>query len=372
MLTAVWQRWDEAATLKELARSYNVAGNHFEAGGMSTRRSRWILLCCLAMPITSASAEGLSGTFVGKASNGAFLVQLVETGDGHLTGRYEQVLLQPGGKVDDMNAVITGAADGQTVVVTIKPSEFLSGTIAASGTIEGRLLHLSGGGNGGNLNLNLLRSDEADSRAQVAALTEQARQINNARLQQEAAQRKAKIEADQLANLQSLTQRMIVFTTKADAILPKFAPVEQRYHDITQRMRGALAREQSIYGGGQASVARGQISVAINQAAIQANQIHIGIGSSYQAFDSDSGQLSRESAGASQGCRGAHVATDAAPIPVGYEARNAACLRFLDVAKDYEQRVSDLRAAFSKAETIWNAERREQDQTVQASNAAVQ
>ncbi len=248
----------------------------------------------------------------------------------------------------------------------------MSGTIAASGTIEGRLLHLSGGGNGGNLNLNLLRSDEADFRAQVAALTEQARQINNTRLQQEAAQRKAKIEADQLANLQSLTQRMIVFTTKADAMLPKFAPVEQRYHDITQRMRGALAREQSIYGGGQASVARGQISVAINQAAIQANQIHIGVGSSYQAFDSDSGQLSRESAGASQGCRGAHVATDAAPIPVGYEARNAACLRFLDVAKDYEQRVSDLRAAFSKAETIWNAERREQDQIVQASNAAVQ
>ena len=192
-----------------------------------------------------------------------------------------------------MNAVITGAADGQTVVVTIKPSEFLSGTIAASGTIEGRLLHLSGGGNGGNLNLNLLRSDEADFRAQVAALTEQARQIDNARLQQEAAQRKAKIEADQLANLQSLTQRMIVFTTKADAILPKFAPVEQRYHDITQRMRGALAREQSIYGGGQASVARGQISVAINQAAIQANQIHIGVGSSYQTFDSGSGQLSR-------------------------------------------------------------------------------
>lgn len=60
------------------------------------------------------------------------------------------------------------------------------------------------------------------------------------------------------------------------------------------------------------------------------------------------------------------------PIPVGYEARNAACLRFFDVAKDYEQRVSDLRAAFSKAETIWNAEWHEQDQIVQASNAAVQ
>ena len=339
---------------------------------MSARHLRGILLCGLAIPLAPASAEGLSGTYVGKASNGAFLVQLVETGDGHLTGRYEQVLLQPEGKIDDLNAGITGAADGQTVVVTIKPSEFLSGTIAASGTIEGRLLHLSGGGNGGSLNLNLLRSDEEDFRAQVASLTEQARQINDARLRQEAAQRQAKIEVDQLANLQNLTKRMIAFTTKADALLPKFAPVEQRYHDITQRMRGALAHEQSIYGGGQASVARGQISVAINQAAIQANQLHIGVGSSYQTFDFQTGQLERESAGASQGCRGAHIASDSAPVPVGYEAWNAACLRFFDAAREYEQRVSDLRAAFSKAESIWNAERREQEQIVQASNMAVQ
>jgi len=332
---------------------------------MSAQRFLLILVCGLVMPITSASAEGLSGTYVGKAGNGAFLLQLVETGDGHLTGRYEQVLLQPSGE-------ITGAVDGQTVVVTIKPSEFLSGTIAASGTIEGRLLHLSGGGNGGSLNLNLLRSDEADFRAQVAALTEQARQINNARLQQEAARRQAQIEADQLANVQSLTQRMIAFTTKADTTLPTFSPVEQRYHDITQHMRGALAREQSIYGGGQASVARGQISVAINQAAIQANQIHIGVGSSYQTFDFDSGQLNRESAGARQVCRGAHAATGSLHVPAGSEARNAACLRFFDVAKDYEQRVFDLLAAFSKAETIWGAERRKEDQIVQASNVAVQ
>ena len=189
---------------------------------------------------------------------------------------------------------------------------------------------------------------------------------------EQAAEQQARVRAMQLVNLRNLTEQLSAFTTKADAMLPKFALVEQRYRDITQRMRGALAREQSIYGGGQASVAHGQISVAINQAAIQANQIHIGIGSSYQTFDFDSGQLNRESAGASQGCRGAHVATDAAPIPVGYEARNAACLRFLDIAKDYEQRVSDLRAAFSKAETIWNAERCEQDQIVQASNVAVQ
>jgi hypothetical protein len=339
---------------------------------MSAQRFQRILLCCLAMPIASAEAEGLSGTFVGKVSNGAFLIQWVETADGHLSGRYEQVLLQPNGKIDDMNAAITGAADRQTVVVTIRPGEFLARNIVASGTTDGRLLHLSGGGNGGSLNLNLIRSDEADFRTQVAALTEQARQINNARLQQEAAQQQAKIEADQLSSLQALTQRMIVFTARADTTLPKIAPVEQRYHDITRRMRAALARERAIHGGGQASAARGQISVAISQAAIQANQIHISVESSYQTFDFDSVQLNGDAAGASQGCRGAHVATDTAPVPASYEARNTACLRFFDVAREYQRRVSDLRAAFSKAEATWDTERHEQDQIVEASERALQ
>jgi hypothetical protein len=67
---------------------------------------------------------------------------------------------------------------------------------------------------------------------------------------------------------------MVAFTTKADAMLPKFVPVEQQWRANTEHMRGGLARQQSIYGGGQAAVARGQITVALNQAAIQANQIH--------------------------------------------------------------------------------------------------
>lgn len=329
-------------------------------------------LCSLIVLAAPALADGLSGTYVGKGSNGAFLIQIVETPDGHLTGRYEQVVLQSNGKIEDMNATITGAADGQTVVVTIKPSEFLAGSMAASGTIEGRLLHLTGGGNGSSFALNLVRSDEADFRTQVAALTDQERQINDARMRQEAAQRQAKLEADQLANLRSLTERMDAFTRKADADLAKFAPVEQRYQYVTHRMRGALAREQSIYGGGQASVARGQISVAINQAAIQANQIHISVQSAYREFDYAASQLMREFAGASQGCRGAHPVTDTTPAPVGRDAWNAACLRFFDSARPFQQRVSDLRVAFAQVEAVWDSERREQDQIVQASNVAVQ
>lgn len=333
---------------------------------------RWMSLCGLVALSTPVSADGLSGTYVGKASNGAFLVQIVETAGGHLTGRYEQVVVQPDGKIDDMNATITGAADGQTVVVTIKPNEFLSGNMAASGTIEGRLLHLTGGGDGGSLTLDLLKSDEADFRAQVATLTEQSRQINDARARQEASQRQAKFAADLLAKLKNLTDLMSAFTAKADVELPKFEPVEQAYRDITRRMRDALAREQSIYGGWQAAVARGQISVAINQAAIQANQLHINVQSAYQSFDFNAGPLLHESPSMGQSCHRAHAATDANPIPAGDEDWNAACLRFFTVDKKFRQRVSDLWAAFTQIEGVWNTERREQDEIVQASNIAIQ
>src|SRR5260370_38257914 len=112
-------------------------------------RSIWWAICGLVVAICPAHGDGISGTYVGQGQNIAVLVQLVETG-GQLTGRYEQVVLKPDGKLERMNAAVTGASDGRTVVVTIKPTELLSGTITASGTLEGSTLHLAGGGYGAN------------------------------------------------------------------------------------------------------------------------------------------------------------------------------------------------------------------------------
>ena len=81
---------------------------------------QWIILGPVAA--SPAYADGISGTYVGKGSNSAFMVQVVETTGGQLTGRYEQTVLKPDGKLERMTVSITGASDGQTVVVTIKPA----------------------------------------------------------------------------------------------------------------------------------------------------------------------------------------------------------------------------------------------------------
>jgi hypothetical protein len=250
------------------------------------------------------------------------------------------------------------------VVVTIKPTELLSGAIAASGTIDGQLLHLTGGG---NMNLNLLRSNKSEFRAKVTLLTARGSEIVDTKARRDAEQRQAEFIQRQVSFLEGLSNRMSAFDTKASGNLPKFVPVEERYRFITGRMNDALTRERSIYGGFQAGVARSQISVAINQAAIEANSLHISVQSSYQRFNFVSGQLLHDSNTATQDCRRAHAASADNPVSVALDAHSAACLRFLDVVKQFQEREAALRAAFVHAETIWTEERQQQDAIVQAS-----
>ena len=330
------------------------------------------VLCTLMIVGVPSLANGISGTYVGKSNNGAFLIQIVQTDDGHLTGRYEQIVLYQDGRLDDMNAAITGATDGQTIAVTIKPSEFLASNFVVSGIVQGRELHLSGGGNGHNLTLNMLKSDEADFRAQVTILTNQANQTNETRARQETAKHQAEVEADQLKNLQNLNQDMAAFILKANAALTKFSPIEQRYRAITKHMREELVRERSIHESSQATIDRSQIFIAISQEALEAEQIHVEAQASDQVFNFNSGPLIRESASTIQDCQNVHAGSSNSPKSADREAWNSACLKFNNIVKEFQQRVEALRTAFAQIESVWIEEHRNQDEIVQASRVAAQ
>jgi hypothetical protein len=142
--------------------------------------SRWAVLGLIGV-ISPAQADGISGTYVGQSPGRAYLVQIVETAGGQLTGRYEQTVLQATGQLDRMNASITGASDGRTIVLTITRTELTAGSITASGTLQGSILHVSGGGDGGKIDLTVAKSDEATYQSQVASLGDQARSITAAR-----------------------------------------------------------------------------------------------------------------------------------------------------------------------------------------------
>lgn len=312
-----------------------------------------ILLGLCSLFTTAFSWTDMSGTYIGKGPSLAVMVQIVETGGGSFTGRYEQVALKPDGQIEDTNATISGSRSGETVVATLKTADFFAANVPLSGTYRSGVLHLTGGA---NAVLDLSSGAETDFRAQVAALTTKSQEIVGARNRQQAAERQARLEADRLFKLQNLTNRLIAFNTKSDQMLPKFDPVEQRWRAITEKMRVGLARQQSIYGGGQAAVARGQITVALNQAAIEANSLHINAQGSHQTFDFNSGQLAHEAADVNGWCQ--------RTMPPSLDA---ACVKFTDVQTAFAKHVSALRTAFAELEQIWATERRKQDAIIQAS-----
>jgi uncharacterized protein (DUF2147 family) len=283
-----------------------------------------------------------------------FLVQLVETAGGQLTGRYEQTVLQASGKLDQMIGSITGASDGQTVVVTIKPNtdQLFSSNITASGTIQRTLLHLSGGGgDGSKIDLNLTKSNEADYRALIADISGQAR-----------AATQAGARTDELTHLSELTTKMIASSASADAQLDKFPPIELRYRTITQLMSGALVRQQLIYGGGQASVARSQVGVAINQAGVEAEQLHVALQDANRDIGTKIGPIMKDALDINQRCKLADSRQDA--------DIHSACLKFFDAATKFKQSTEKLGQAFDQAEKVWAEEHNKQGAIIRASDIA--
>ncbi|MGD0401174.1 MAG: hypothetical protein ABSC04_19975 [Syntrophobacteraceae bacterium] len=325
------------------------------------RHVRWLILCGLMIAGSLALANDISGIYVGRGSNIAVLIQIVQTNDRQLTGRYEQVSLQPNGKLDDLNATITGATNGQTVVVTIKPNEFLARSFAVSGTFEGRLLHLTGGGYGSNLNLNLLKSDEADFRSQVAMLTNQANQLIETRERQEAeksaAEARERIEQQKInfiAGVDKLIQSMQDKNMRIDKVLEYLLQQETQYHAITSKIHSYLERVLSL-SGDRNGVLRNQVIVAMNDEVVNTNGININVQSIVASYFSNLEPLLNELAEAMHSCPAQDETVNAAcqKLHDPGEAFRAKCKAEVDVLnrleKTYQTELAAQQAMISKA-----------------------
>ena len=311
---------------------------------------RWLILGVVAAG--PAYADDISGTYVGTGANSAFLIQIVETSGGQLTGRYEQTLLEPsGGKLDQTTFSMTGASNGQTIAVTMRGAQLLSGSITASGTIQGSLLHLSGSGTGGNVDLNLTKSDEITYKMQIAKLSLRGRQVIE-----------FAAKAELLARLDKLTQDMATDSGAAEAQLDKFSPIEQRFRALTEMMDKALTRQRSIFGGSQAFLARGQIGVEINQGGVEAEQLHVSLQDAGRDMAAKLQPLVSSANDLIARCTSNEMKSDA-----GY---HAACALLFKTGKTFQENVEKLRAAFDHAEKVWVEEHAKQLAIIRAADVA--
>jgi hypothetical protein len=319
-----------------------------------------------------------SGTYVANNTNRAFLVQLVQTDGGRLTGRYEEMILKPDGKLNDLNALLTGVVDGETVAMTLQPNEIFAGSLSMSGTLQGATLHISGGGPTGGLILDLHRGDEKAFRAQVASLNGTAAKIAATRTQVEAAQRQARADEQaaaaeanvnngKIAYVQRVTQVMTAFMAQTDLALPKFAPTEQAYRQLSSRMRTLLTREQSMQGNVQAGATRVQIAMAINQGAQQSDQIHNHAMNTRQQINDAAVALDQARGVAKKNCA---EASGAIPARADLQTWKTVCAALDHQDGEFTKRVAALQAGFTKLESVWSSENANQQALVQAGTSA--
>ena len=188
---------------------------------------RWTirsLIIAGSLALSEAHAGGTSGTYVGHGQNAAFMMQLVEDDRGNVSGRFVQVRLSSQGAVEESNWSTTGAIDGETIVVTLKPTELVSGNIAASGTINSSGLHLSGGGYGRTLAVHMTKVGDVEFQGLVASLKFISQQMADAKIKAEFLGQ-VKIA---LSKIEDLSNKIRIRKDKIEA-----SSIAQRYKSAT-------------------------------------------------------------------------------------------------------------------------------------------
>ena len=241
----------------------------------------WIIRALIAavvlLPVRVEATVSISGTYVGTGPDTAIMLQLVESGSGQLTGHYEEVALITGPKLNVVNATVTGNVDGRTVVLNVTPTEPMSARFVFSGMLSNGVLNLSGGGADRSIGLRLSVSSTDVFNSQAAALSKKFELMQAAQ----------DIEASK-KRLEAIVARMSAFNERADQDIKSLPASEGRLKQLTQRMAGALARQQSIIPSDNAAVIRGQLGVAINQAGVESSQFHLELQSRQAEFQKTS------------------------------------------------------------------------------------
>jgi hypothetical protein len=313
----------------------------------------FVLLLTAATPV---GASSLSGTYVGTGPDIAVLLQLVDSGGGQLTGRYEQVKLsslEP--KINRFDAAVKGNVDGETIVIEVKPAELLSRTFIMSGAVASATLRLTGGGNGSTFSLNLLRSSEEAFNSQVAALANQVSQINAARAL-----------ASDSKELEAISQRMAAFNLRASNELKKIPPFEERFQMQTKAMESALAKQRSLFPADSVAV-RTQINGAIYRAGGESFQLHGALQSTRADFEARSVAILNQANALEKKCQ--------SPISIDEKSEPARtwksiCAQLPSIASNFRTQATQMLTSFVHAETTWQEEDRKQQAIMKSSDVA--
>ncbi len=311
-----------------------------------TNLIRILLSAWLLTSGAAAYAANISGTYVGLYSNAAELLQIVERPDGSILGHFEQVILSSKGtKTTTMNAEVSGAASGDTLVVTLKPAEFLGGTIPLSGSIDGDTLRLSGGANGGSFNVVARRSTEAVFNQRVQQLTAQANQMAALQTEEDAV-------AKARENIVQVIKQMRDISNSATVHIKRAAAAPAVCAEYTQKMEMALAKEGGYPPG---SYARSQLDYAVSSIAFNFNLWHDSLQRVEFSYGYSNGKIALDKNLKDQ-ISSAQVSCSAPGWAV-----SPPCKNFFVALTNFQSTNNQLEQGFTVAEAAWHAEHAKQE-----------
>jgi TonB family protein len=313
---------------------------------------RTLLFTLLLTTGAVAYADNISGTYVGLYSNASELLQIVERTDGTILGHYEEVMLSSNGtKTTTINAEVSGAVSGNTIVLTMKPSEFLGGTISLSGSFTGDTLRLSGGANGGSFSVVMQRSTEAAFDQQVQKLTDKMNYTRVILARQKMEKEKENEIVKKKNEIIHLTHWLQSYPRRAAVTMQKLSKAPMANVELTKKMRAALKRESQERLN---YVEKSQIHASIIQLGAIFDSWRSNLQSAESSFGYSDGKINNPSLANDAFMAQTYCRND-------IQKTKPICKNFKAAYASYQDTVTKLNKLFTKADYSWHTENAKQE-----------
>lgn len=226
---------------------------------------------CATLLLVSCGRPDASGVYLAVSDRRVTLVQIVESKDGGLTGRLEQLSVNTDGTIKDETMPLDGAASGHNLV--FKPTSVWFGGLQASGTFSDGRLTLTGAGFTIVTAISSLESYQtAVAHLQSIAAGDRQRIAEARALRaRQAAQAKAFADAaNKSATIENEAMRLRDDTAKMNTAIANCPDFRQRAASNTARIAKMLQVAKTLSG-----VDRSQLAVEANQIEVGTNQIEV-------------------------------------------------------------------------------------------------
>ena len=226
---------------------------------------------CAVLLLTSCGRPDASGIYVAASDRRVELIQIVETKDGILSGRLEEISVNANGAVEDHTTPLDGAASGKELM--FKPTSAWFGGLQATGSLTLCGLTLTGNGN----TVNVARSGMGNYQAAVAHLQTVAANdrkriatANVLQVRKVAESRALQSVINTASVIQNAATRIRADTTRMNAGIDNSPEFGERAAANTARIAKGLRIAPTL-----SDVQRNQLVVEANQIEIETNQIEI-------------------------------------------------------------------------------------------------